>query len=158
MPMLPTAAYLALGSNLGDRQANLDAAIARLRASTGVEVVRVSSALENPAVGGPANSPAFLNAAAEIRTVLSAHALLERLLEIERELGRVRRDRWEPRVIDLDVLLFGNEIISTGELTIPHPRMHERRFVLEPLAEIAPGVVHPVRKVTIAKLLEELQR
>src|SRR5689334_3330406 len=104
--MQPVIAYIALGSNLGDRRANLDIAIARLRETPGVEVARVSSAIENPAVGGPEDSPAFLNAAAEVHSTLSAHALLRRLLEIEREMGRERRVKWEPRIIDLDLLLY----------------------------------------------------
>jgi 2-amino-4-hydroxy-6-hydroxymethyldihydropteridine diphosphokinase len=154
--MQPVIAYIALGSNLGDRGGNLDRAIARLRETPGVEVVRVSSALENPAVGGPEDSPAFLNAAAEVRITLSAHALLRRLLEIEREMGRERRVKWEPRIIDLDLLLYGDHILSSQELIVPHPLMHERRFVLEPLAEIAPEVVHPTLQMTVKGLLENL--
>jgi 2-amino-4-hydroxy-6-hydroxymethyldihydropteridine diphosphokinase len=154
--MPPTTAYIALGSNLGDRAANLESAIAKLRHTLGIEVIRVSSLLENPAVGGPEDSPAFLNAAAEIRTTLGAHALLKRLLEIERELGRTRRDKWEPRIIDLDLLLYGDQILSSQELIVPHPLMHERRFVLEPLAEIAPNAVHPTLQMSIAGLLQNL--
>jgi 2-amino-4-hydroxy-6-hydroxymethyldihydropteridine diphosphokinase len=150
----PTRAFIALGSNLGDREANLRTALAKLADTAGVEVVRISTSLENPAVGGPEASPPFLNAAAELKTTLGAAALLDRLLEIEREMGRVRRERWEPRVIDLDLLLYGGEIHSSHHLMVPHPLMHERRFVLEPLAQIAPDVVHPTLQMTIAGLLE----
>jgi 2-amino-4-hydroxy-6-hydroxymethyldihydropteridine diphosphokinase len=102
------------------------------------------------------DAPAFLNAAAEVRTTLGSHALLHRLLEIEREMGRQRKARWEPRTIDLDLLLFGDQIISSQELIVPHPLMHERRFVLEPLSEIASQVVHPTLQMTIGGLLENL--
>src|SRR5205085_405752 len=102
--MQPVTAYIALGSNLGDRHANLAAAIERLRATTGITVTKISTPLENPAVGGPADSPPFVNAVAEVQTSLSPHDLLDRLLAIEQELGRVRRERWGPRVIDLDVV------------------------------------------------------
>ena len=90
------------------------------------------------------------------KTTLGSHALLHHLLEIERKLGRIRRDRWEPRPIDMDLLLYGDHIISSQELVVPHPLMHERRFVLQPLAEIAPEAVHPVLQMTIAGLLENL--
>jgi len=149
-------AYIALGSNLGDREKNIAGAIARLRKTPGVQVARVSSLLENPSVGGPDDAPSFLNAAAEIHTTLAAHALLHRLLEIEKELGRNRSDKWEPRLIDLDLLLHGDHILSSQELIVPHPLMHERRFVLQPLAEIAPDVVHPTLQMSIAGLLENL--
>lgn len=150
----PVRVFIALGSNLGDREQNLRDSLEHLAATPGVEVARVSSSLENPAVGGPEDSPAFLNAAAELRTTLDAGPLLARLLEIEREMGRTRRDKWEPRIIDLDLLLYGEEIHSSDHLMVPHPLMHERRFVLEPLAEIAPEVVHPTLQMTIAGLLE----
>jgi 2-amino-4-hydroxy-6-hydroxymethyldihydropteridine diphosphokinase len=149
--------YLALGANLGEREENIRSALAALDASEGVEVVRVSSFLENAAVGGPAGSPAYLNAAAEIMTTLGSHALLHRTLQIERDLGRVRVNKWEPRTIDIDILLFGDQIISSQELVVPHPLMHERRFVLQPLAEIAPEAVHPVLQMTIGGLLENLE-
>lgn len=151
-------AYIALGANLGDRQHNIQSALARLTRTDGISVVRVSSLLENPAVGGPPDSPPFLNAAAELKTTLGSHAVLHRLLEIEHALGRVRRLRWEPRSIDMDLLLYGDQIISSQELVVPHPLMHERRFVLQPLAEIAPEAVHPVLQMTIAGLLEDLDR
>ncbi len=150
-------AYLGLGANLGDREENIRAALAALGSTDGVSITRVSSLLENPAVGGPAGSPAFLNGAAEISTTLGSHALLHRTLEIEKGLGRTRVHKWEPRTIDIDILLFGDQIISSQELVVPHPLMHERRFVLEPLAEIAPGAVHPVLQMTIGGLMENLE-
>ena len=147
-----TTAYVALGANLGDRRGNILAALGRLRAIGGVRVTKVSSLLENPAIGGPADSPAFLNAAAEIETTLPARRLLDELLDIERQLGRERREKWGPRVIDLDLLLYGDEVVDERELHVPHPLMHERLFVLQPLAEIAPQVVHPILQQTIRAL------
>jgi 2-amino-4-hydroxy-6-hydroxymethyldihydropteridine diphosphokinase len=149
---MPTTAYIALGANLGDRRANIERAIELLRAAPGVRVVKVSSFLENPAVGGPAESPPFLNAVAEIETSLPPHELLERLLAIEHQLGRQRRQKWDPRIIDLDVLLYGMEIVDEPDLRIPHPLMHERAFVLVPLKEIAPDAIHPVFRKRIADL------
>jgi 2-amino-4-hydroxy-6-hydroxymethyldihydropteridine diphosphokinase len=146
--------FVGIGSNLGGRAANIAAALEAMRRSAGIEVVRVSRLMEFDAVGGPAGSPAFLNAAAELSTTLGSHALLKRLLEIERELGRERRIKWEPRTIDLDLLLYGQSIISSDELVVPHPLMHERLFVLEPLAEIAPEAMHPALQMTVAGLLE----
>src|SRR3954465_7033169 len=105
-------AYIALGANLGDRQRNIEIALEKLGRTPGIEVGKVSALIENPAVGGPADSPAFLNGAAELETTLSAAALLERLLEIEREVGRVRREKWGPRPIDLDLLLYDNAIFT----------------------------------------------
>ena len=104
-------AYIALGANLGDRRASIDAAVEQLRAIDGVSVTKVSPLMENPAVGGPAESPAFLNAVAEIQTTLSPRELLNRLLEVERNLGRTRREKWGPRIIDLDLILYGDQII-----------------------------------------------
>jgi 2-amino-4-hydroxy-6-hydroxymethyldihydropteridine diphosphokinase len=149
----PTIAYVALGANLGDRAANIAKALDRLRTDPRIEVRKVSSLLENPAVGGPPDSPAFLNAAAEVATRLSPRQLLDKLLEIERDLGRERLRKWDPRTIDLDLLLYGDKVIDEPELTIPHPRMHQRQFVLAPLAQIAPNAVHPTSKGTFAELL-----
>lgn len=153
---IAVTAYLALGANLGDRRRNIRAALDGLKNTDGITVTRVSSLLENPAVGGGPDAPPFLNAAAEIATTLGSHALLHRTLQIEQEIGRVRREKWEPRLIDIDLLLYGDVIISSQELVIPHPLMHERRFVLQPLAEIAPEAVHPVLQMTVAGLLQNL--
>jgi 2-amino-4-hydroxy-6-hydroxymethyldihydropteridine diphosphokinase len=152
----PICAYLGLGSNLGDRQKNIRLAIDRLKKTSGLRVLAVSSMLENPAIGGPPDSPPFFNGVAKIETTLGSHALLHQLLEIEKSLGRDRRVKWEPRVIDLDLLLYGDQIVSSQELVVPHPLMHERAFVLQPLAEIAPDVVHPTLQMTIAGLLANL--
>ena len=149
-------AYIALGANLGDRERNIWDAVDRLEARDDIAIPQVSSLLENPAVGGPGGSPAFLNAAARVVTGLSPEDLLARLLEVEREMGRSRREKWEPRLIDLDLLLFGGRVVDTPRLKLPHPLMHERRFVLQPLAEIAPQVVHPVLRLTAAQLLQKL--
>ena len=148
----PIPAYIALGANLGDRRANIERAVELLRATAGVRVTKVSSLLENAAVGGPPDSPPFLNAAAELETTLSPRELLARLLEIERQLGRERREKWGPRSIDLDLLLYGERVVDEPDLRIPHPLMHERRFVLEPLKEIAPHARHPV----LHKRIDEL--
>jgi len=149
-------AYIGLGANLGERKANILAAADLLRRVPGVGDVTLSSLYETEPVGGPAEQRAYLNAAARVETDLSPSALLAVLLEIEARLGRQRAEKWGPRTIDLDILLFDDEVIATPELTIPHPLMHERRFVLEPLAEIAPDVIYPLRNMTIRQLLERL--
>lgn len=146
-------AYIALGANLGDRAKNLRDALTLLDKADGVRVVQVSSFLENPAVGGLAGSPPFLNAVAEVETTLPAIDLLHRLLDIERSLGRERREKWGPRTLDLDVIVYGEQIIRTPELTVPHPRLQERRFVLQPLAEIAPDLTIPGMDRSVRELL-----
>jgi 2-amino-4-hydroxy-6-hydroxymethyldihydropteridine diphosphokinase len=156
--MAPAPTFIALGANLGNREANLRRALDALCDTSGITIHRVSSFLENPAVGGPSGSPAFINAVAQLETTLEPHELLHRLLDIERTLGRVRREKWEPRLIDLDLLAMGDHVIETDELVLPHPRLHERRFVLQPLAEIAPDAVHPRLQRTFADLLEQLEK
>ena len=113
--------------------------------------------LENPAIGGPAGAPAFLNAVAEMQTSLDPGALLGRLLETERQLGRIRKKKWEPRIIDLDLLLYGDRVIRSPDLIIPHPLMHERQFVLKPLVEIAPEAIHPTLGASAAELLRRIR-
>ena len=145
--------YIALGANLGDRRANIARAIDLLRSTPGITVTKVSDLIETAAVGGPPDSPPYLNGAAELQTTLDPEPLLDRLLAIEAEIGRVRRQKWEARLIDLDLLLYGNQIIRTPKLQVPHPLMHTRRFVLQPLAQIAPKTIHPTLGLRIAELL-----
>jgi 2-amino-4-hydroxy-6-hydroxymethyldihydropteridine diphosphokinase len=149
-------AYISLGSNLGDRRDYIQRAAEALRRTPGVLDVRMSTLHETEPVGGPPGQGMYLNAAARLETDLDAPALLAILLDVEARLGRRRSEKWGPRVIDLDLLLFDDQVIDTPGLTVPHPRMHERRFVLEPLAEIAAGVSHPVLKLTISELLRGL--
>ena len=143
--------YLSLGSNLGDRVRHLDLALVELRAA-GVEVKRVSSLYETEPVGRRAQ-PWFLNIAVEAETDLFPIQLLDRLQTIEIRLGRRRNLPQGPRTIDIDILLYGNFRIRSDRLLAPHPRMEERRFVLEPLAELAPELRHPVSHLTIRELL-----
>ncbi|MBN2489729.1 MAG: 2-amino-4-hydroxy-6-hydroxymethyldihydropteridine diphosphokinase [Planctomycetes bacterium] len=144
-------AYVAVGSSLGDREGAIRAGIARVGAQPGVTVRAMSRLIETTAVG--ATGPPFLNGAFQADTTLSARALLELLLATETALGRVRARRWEPRILDLDLLLYGDYVIDEADLRVPHPRLAERLFVLGPLAEIAPAVVVPGAGQTVARLL-----
>jgi len=134
--------YIGIGSNLGEREANILDALRRIEQS-GFVVEAVSSMLENPAAY-ITDQPDFVNACARLRTMLGPRDVLNELLQIESEMGRIRTVQNGPRIIDLDILLFDDLVIEEDGLTIPHPGILERRFVLEPLAEIAPDAIHPV--------------
>lgn len=150
-------AFVALGSNLGDREAHLAAALAALRAIPGLEVTAVSPLFETEPVGPPPQGR-YLNAALRVETRLAAPELLARLHAIEDRAGRTRGvDRDLPRTLDLDLLLYGDAVLDTPELTVPHPRLQERTFVLEPLRTIAAEVVHPVLGETIDTLARRLR-
>lgn len=144
-------AYVSIGTNLGDREAHLALALRRLAALPETTLVAVSPVFETDPVGPPPQGP-YLNAAAWLRTRLAPRALLEALLAIEREAGRVRTVRNAARPLDLDLLLYGTQVLDEPGLTLPHPRMAGRSFVLEPLAALAPDLEHPTLGVRIAEL------
>jgi len=134
--------YLSLGSNLGDRRATLEAALRALEAPGDVRITRRSSLYETVPMG-KTDQPNFYNLVVEVETALSPEVLLDRCQEVERALGRVRGERWGPRTVDVDILLYDRDMVSSERLIVPHPEMLRRRFVLEPLIEIAPDAVRP---------------
>ena len=146
-------AYLLIGGNLGNRKENLSKAVSLINEQCG-SLTRSSSIYETEA-WGITDQPSFLNQALEISTSLTARQLMRKVLKIEEEMGRVRKEKLGPRIIDIDILLFENEIHDLRFLKIPHPEMQNRRFVLVPLAEINHSLQHPVFKKTIVELLEE---
>ena len=148
-------AFIGLGGNLGDREATLRKAAAMLDACEGVGVAAVSSLIESAPLG-PAYQPAYMNAAARVETSLGAEALLERMHSIEKSLGRDRTEKWGPRAIDLDLLVYDDEVLNIEGLTVPHPQMHLRSFVLKPICEIAAETVHPVLRRTMKELAARL--
>jgi 2-amino-4-hydroxy-6-hydroxymethyldihydropteridine diphosphokinase len=150
-------AYVALGSNLGDRQRLLADALNLLRREPDIQVLRLSPVYETRPVGGPPGQGPYLNAVAEVRTTLGPRDLLALLLRIEAQLGRVREERDAPRTIDLDLLLHGDQVLDEADLILPHPRLHQRLFVLRPLADLVPGLVHPALQRTVAELLADLE-
>jgi len=153
--MVKQEIYIGLGSNLGDRLANIRKAI-ELMKEEGIEIVEESSIYETEPVGYKEQGW-FLNSVVKAKTELSPVRLWKRLEKIERSMGRKREIKWGPRIIDLDILFYGNRILNGKELKIPHSELHKRRFVLVPLEEIAPKLVHPVFKKTISELSKDLK-
>ncbi len=148
-------AFIGAGANLGEPVRQIRQAQDALQKSPGIKFLGASSLYRTQPVG-PVEQPPFINAVFALECNVSPRELLALLLEIEQNMGRVRKERWGPRVIDLDLLFFGEEIIEEPGLEVPHPRLHERRFVLAPLAEIAPDFVHPVIKKSVSELLASL--
>lgn len=148
-------AFIGLGSNLGRREEQIARAIALLTASPDITVLRQAALYETEPVGME-NQPWFLNSAVEVETELAPQELLRRLKELEGRVGRQERGRWGPREIDLDLLLYDDLILEEDGLVLPHPELHRRRFVLEPLCELAPALVHPRLGKTLCQLLAEL--
>lgn len=148
--------FIGVGSNEGDRLSLISQAIRHLGGAQGIRVLQMATIAETEPVGGPPQGP-YLNTVVEIDTTLAPQALLRVLQDIERRLGRrPSSQRWGPRPIDLDILLYDDQVIEDPALQIPHPRLHERRFVLEPLAQLAPASIHPVLQRSVAELLEQL--
>ncbi|MFQ6002529.1 MAG: 2-amino-4-hydroxy-6-hydroxymethyldihydropteridine diphosphokinase [Candidatus Zixiibacteriota bacterium] len=150
-----STAYINIGSNLGDRLGYLKEAIRKLEQSEEIDICKASSVYETQPIEYK-DQPWFLNMVLELVTTFEPLNLLELLLGIENQMGRKRNKRYGPRNIDLDLLLHDNLVINSDKLTLPHPCLHQRRFVLVPLAEIAPKMVHPVLKKSVERLLEEL--
>ena len=147
--------FVGLGSNMGDPLAHCREAIEHIAGIEGIEVLRRSSFFRTEPVGIRDQSW-FINAVIEIRTILPARVLLKALQGIEDRMGRVREVRWGPRIIDIDILLYGQQVVQQEDLVIPHPELHKRRFVLEPLHELAPYVIHPTFGVSIRGLMARL--
>lgn len=144
--------FLLLGTNLGDRKKNLT--VARNTIELNVGPITKASTIYQTAAWGKTDQPEFLNQAVEVETELTATRVLKEILEAERIMGRMRSVKWSERLIDIDILFYGNLVVNTPELTIPHPQLPHRRFALVPLAEIAPDFIHPQLSLTIAGLLE----
>lgn len=152
--MITVTSYLGIGSNLGDRIANIETSIEYLRFIPRISVKKISPLYETPASGGPKNQPRFLNAAVKIQTTLTPLDLLVKLKNIESKLKRKNAVHWGPRTIDLDILFYDDLVFSSSNLSIPHPLLHKRVFVLRPLVDIAPGLMHPQYKRSIKDLLK----
>lgn len=147
--------FLLLGTNLGDRKKNLADACRFIEDSIG-KIIKVSSVYQTEP-WGKKEQPEFLNQALKVETELPAHGLLHAAIQIEKQLGRKREERWGERTMDIDILFYGEEVIESDDLVVPHPRIAERRFVLEPLAEIGGEVVHPVVKMKVSEMLERCE-
>jgi 2-amino-4-hydroxy-6-hydroxymethyldihydropteridine diphosphokinase len=153
-----TRVFLGVGSNLGDRAQHLEAAKALLQKLPETRFLKSSSVLETEPVGGPPRQGKYLNAVWEIETALPPRELKDKLLQIESRLGRRRGELNAPREIDLDILFCGDQIVAEEKLKIPHPRLHERAFVLVPLVELAPEFIHPKMKKSVKELWESYQQ
>ncbi|MGE4343610.1 MAG: 2-amino-4-hydroxy-6-hydroxymethyldihydropteridine diphosphokinase [Geoalkalibacter sp.] len=149
--------FIALGSNEGDREANLRGARDFLQRSEGINLLASSALYETEPVGGPPDQGLYLNAVLAATTTLTARALLELCLQVEESFGRMRNEPMAPRTLDLDILFYGDHIIDEPDLVIPHPRLHERAFVLVPLRDLAPDLVHPVLKKSVRRLLGDFE-
>lgn len=154
--MYSHAAFIGLGSNLGDRYGNIARAVDKMRLLAATRVEDQSSDYLTAAVG-PGDQMPYVNSVVKITTDLSPRELLAALKAIEKAMGREETYRWGPRIIDLDILLYDSDVVDEADLKIPHLEMHKREFVLEPLSEIAPEVVHPVLKKTARQMLQELR-
>ena len=148
-------AFLGLGSNLGNRLAFLRGGRDILSKQAGIELIQASGVYETEAIGGPPDNPLFLNTVLQIQTSLEPDQLLEACLEAENEFGRSRAVRWAPRTLDIDILFYDDQVLCEEHLTVPHPRLQERAFVLAPLLGIAPDLKHPLLDQTIAELAAE---
>jgi 2-amino-4-hydroxy-6-hydroxymethyldihydropteridine diphosphokinase len=155
--MEATVAYIGIGSNLGHKALNCKHSIANIDQVPGCEVTACSDLFETEPEG-VTGQQWYANCVAEVKTGCTPSELLNSLMAIEQEMGRIRTKKWEPRIIDLDILLFGKQVMDSAYLVVPHPLLHTRRFVLEPLVQLAPELVHPVLKVTIQRLLHELPK
>lgn len=148
--------YLSLGSNMGDKRKNLLKAIELIGKLENTEVIKTSTILETEPFGY-LEQDNFLNACLEVKTLMTAQEFLKSILKIELDMGRVREIKWGPRIIDIDILFYDNEIIGEDNLSVPHPWICERKFVLDPLSEIAPNYIHPLEKKTISMLARKLK-
>lgn len=149
-------AYIGIGSNVGDKQGNCRRAIEALGSDPRNRLVRCSP-LYNTEPVGKTDQDWFVNGVVSLKTSMEPRELLEFLVSIERKMGRVREEKWGPRTIDLDILFYGDEILNETDLRVPHPRLHERRFVLVPLKDVAPDLVHPVLGKAVSRVLAELE-
>ena len=150
-------AYIALGSNIGEKEENINIAIEKIKSNKEIKMIKKSTIIETEPWGYE-NQDSFKNAVIEVNTILNQRELMALLLDIEKDMKRERIFRWGPRVIDLDIIFYDDLVTSDDFVTIPHPRMEEREFVLAPLNEIAPNMIHPLNKKRVFRMLEEIKK